>query len=54
MKDISESTMYRDEPRSDATIMLGVKDGLTPLGKVELIRGRLVVFPNCHVTKMKV
>ena len=50
-KDISESAMYRDEPRSDAT-MLGVKDGLTPLGKVELIRGRLVVFPNCHVTKM--
>ena len=39
------------EPRSDST-WIGVKEGLTPLGEVELIRGRLVVFPNCHVTKM--
>jgi hypothetical protein len=29
-----------------------IEDGLVPLGKVETLQGRLVVFPNSHVHKV--
>ena len=40
-----------DDPMPEATA-IGLKEGLELLGKVELIPGSLVVYPNSAVTKM--
>jgi hypothetical protein len=29
-----------------------IKDGLMPLRQVKILRGRLLVYPNCHIHKL--
>mmetsp|Transcript_1707 Transcript_1707/g.3693 ORF Transcript_1707/g.3693 Transcript_1707/m.3693 type:complete len:952 (-) Transcript_1707:649-3504(-) len=43
------STIDRDRP---SEVEADVHAGLLPLGQADIIPGRLLVFPNCHVSKM--
>jgi len=44
------SHVYQSRPTA---VEQRIEDGLTPLGTVETLKGRLIVFPNSHVHKVE-